>query len=147
MDTWESWPPQRFFYLFIGLAYLMLWVQVLLFHWRGAFRHWSMWGPVLFAPVLAVMGILYSFMYGGWLNWLFVILFAVGAIEGILGALFHFKGVKHYIGGFSLRNFMVGPPPILPMMFMTLSLVALLVYFAWPGPVTGPAGGGYAFIP
>jgi uncharacterized membrane protein YuzA (DUF378 family) len=145
MSTWEGWPLQRFFYLFIGLAYLMIWLQVTLFHWRGAFRRWPMWGPVLFAPFLAFMGILFAFIYGQWLNWLLVVLFIIGTIVGLIGVVFHFDGIRHFIGKYSLRNFMVGPPPMMPLMFMMLSLAALLVYFLWPGPVT--TGGAYALVP
>ncbi len=140
METWRVWTPQRFLFLFIGLAYMMVWIQALLFHWRGAFRHRPMWGPVLTAPVLSAMGIVFAFIYGGVISVLFLILFLIGAMEGIAGIYYHLKGIRHYIGGFSLRNFMVGPPIILPMTFMVFSVVALLVYFLWPLP----AGGGYA---
>ncbi|MHB9031090.1 MAG: hypothetical protein ACYC9O_20165, partial [Candidatus Latescibacterota bacterium] len=140
METWEAWTPQRFIFLFVGLAYLLVWIQVLLYHWRGAFRHRPMWEPVLTAPLLAAMGIVFAFMYGGFLNLLFILLFAIGAFVGVSGIFFHFRGVHNYIGGFSLRNFMVGPPVILPMTFMVFSVVALLVYFVW----SLPEGGGYA---
>lgn len=143
MTGWDGWSPQRFFYLFIGAAYLLVWIQVLLFHWRGAFRHWPMWGPALFSPVLAVMGILYAFVHGGWINAAFVAVFAVGAIEGLMGVFYHFKGVQHYIGGVTLRNLMAGPPVIMPMMFTALSLAALLVYFIWPYQ----GGSAYAALP
>ncbi|MHB0934960.1 MAG: hypothetical protein ACYDCO_05460 [Armatimonadota bacterium] len=137
MDTWDGWPLQRFIYLFIGLAHMMIWVQVVLFHWRGAFRIWAMWLPVLAGPLLAMMGIVFAFVYGGWLNGLYVFLFSVGVLGGMIGTYYHFRGVSHYIGGWSLRNFMVGPPPILPMTFFAFSVVALLVFFLWPGPVGG----------
>ncbi len=143
MGIWDSWLPQRFFYLFIGVAYLFIWVQALLYHWRGAFRSLAMWGPVLFAPFLSAMGIVFAFISGGFINWIFVALFAIGMLEGLIGVSLHFAGVKHYIGGFSLRNFMVGPPVMLPMLFLALSLGALLMFFLWPGP----AGGLYAHNP
>jgi hypothetical protein len=137
VDVWHAWSPQRFFYLFIGMAYLLIWIQVGLFHWRGAFRHTIMWGPVLYAPILAIMGMLYAFVYGGWLNWLFVIIFSLGALEGLIGTYYHLAGVKHYIGGWTLRNLMNGPPFILPITFLAFSAVALLIFFLWPGPVGG----------
>ena len=136
MSLWETWLPQRFFYLFIGAAYLLVWIQVVLFHWRGAFRHAAMWGPVLFAPFLSAMGIVFAFVHGGIVNWIFIIIYAIGTLSGMMGAVYHFKGVRHYIGGFTLRNFMVGPPVILPLMFLSLSAGALLMFFLWP-----PQGG------
>jgi hypothetical protein len=101
---WGSWLPQRFFYLFIGTAFLLVWIQVILLHWRGAFRRWPMWGPVLFSPVLSAMGILFAFVYGAWLNTLFIVIFAIGALDGLIGIYYHFAGVRHYIGGWTLRS-------------------------------------------
>jgi len=131
MSAWEHWGLANFFYLFIGLAFMMIWVQVVLFHWRGAFRHRAMWAPVLEAPVLSAMGIIYSFAHGGMLDWLFVLIFLIGTFGGLAGTYYHFRGVRHYIKGFSLRNFMVGPPVIIPMMFAALALAGLIVYFVW----------------
>jgi len=131
MTEWDNWGLLNFFYLFIGLAFVLIWIQVVLFHWRGAFRHRVMWAPVVEAPLLAAMGIVYSFVHGGILDWLFVLIFAIGTFGGLGGTYYHFRGVKNYIGGFSLRNFMVGPPVIIPMIFMAMSLSMLIVYFAW----------------
>lgn len=143
MTGWDGWPLQRFFYLFIGAAYLLVWIQTVLFHWRGAFRHWAMWGPVLFAPVLAVMAVLYAVVYGGWMNSLFVVLFVLAVLEGAAGTYFHYRGVGHYIGGVTLRNLMAGPPVILPIVFTALAAAALLVYFIWPSQ----GGSAYAALP
>lgn len=131
MERWDAWTPERFFYLFIGLAYMMVWVQVLLMHWRGAFRFRIMWAPVLEAPVLSLMGVVFAFVHGGWLNTLFIIVFTLGALGGLAGTYFHFKGIRRYIGGWTIRNFLAGPPPMLPLTFSALSIGALLVYFAW----------------
>ena len=137
MGIWETWQPQRFFYLFIGVAFLLVWVQVVLFHWRGAFRRIPMWAPVLFSPLLAIMGIVFAFFYGGIINWFFVIIFGIGALEGLIGTYLHFDGVRRSIGGFTLRNFMAGPPVILPVVFMALAAAALVLFFIWPGPAGG----------
>ena len=132
MTGWDHWPPQRFIYLFIGLAYFLIWVQVSLFHWRGAFRHWPMWGPVLDSPLLGIIGILFAIIHGGWLNTLFLILFGLGTLGGLAGIYYHLAGIKHYIGGYTLRNFMVGPPIMLPITFMALSVAAIITYFLDP---------------
>ncbi|MFO0754697.1 MAG: hypothetical protein U0411_15390 [Thermodesulfovibrionales bacterium] len=132
MHLGEAWLPQRFFYLFVGAAYLLLWIQVVLLHWRGAFRHAAMWGPVLLSPVLAVMGIAFSFVHGDSVPWLFVVIFSLGTLAGTAGTLYHLKGVRYYIGGFTLRNFMAGPPVVLPLLFAALSAAALLMFFLWP---------------
>jgi len=133
---WEIPDLRNFFFLFIGAAYLLVWIQVILFHWRGAFRSRLMWGPVVLSPVLSAAGVLYAFLQGGPMDLLLVIVYALGALEGLAGTYYHFRGVRSYIGGWTLRNFMVGPPVILTFIFMVLSIAALLVYFF------GTAGGG-----
>lgn len=123
---------QRFFYLFVGASFLLLWIQVLLLHWRGAFRLWPMWGPVLFAPVLSAMGILFAVFYGPWLAGPFIAVFSLGVLDGLAGIYYHFAGVRHYVGGWTLRNFIAGPPVVLPVLFTALSAAALMVYLIWP---------------
>lgn len=132
MEQWANWEPQRFFYLFTGAAYLLVWVQVVLFHWRGAFRHWPMWGPVAYTPILAVVGIAYAFVHGGAMNMLFLIVYILGAVDGLVGVYYHAKGVTMYVGGWNLRNVMAGPPIVLTLIFFVLSFAALIVYYAWP---------------
>ena len=142
MNTGDAWQLRHFFYLFIGAAFLMIWVQAGLFHWRGAFRNVAMWIPVLFSPVLSAAGLALAFGGGRAIDTLFVIVFGLGVLDGLIGTYMHFAGVKHYIGGFTLRNFMAGPPVILPMIFTALAAAALLVFFFWPAQ----AGGSYAYI-
>ncbi len=131
MEQWAAWTPERFFYLFIGLAYFLVWAQVLLMHWKGAFRFKVMWAPVMEAPFLSAMGIVFSLAHGGWLEGLFVIIFGIGALGGAIGSYYHLKGIRRYVGGWTLRNFMAGPPFALPVMFSVLSIAALFVYFVW----------------
>lgn len=131
MSNWTNWGPINFFYFLIGAAYLLIWMQVLLFHWRGAFRMKVMWAPVIEGPLLAAIGIVYSFMHGGILDPLFVFLYAIGLLGGLAGVYYHISGVKHYVGGFNLRNVMAGPPFILPVMYTAFSVAMLVVYFAW----------------
>jgi hypothetical protein len=52
MDAWGGWDFQRFYVLFVGAAFLLLGLQVFLFHWRAAFNHRTMYLPVLAAPLL-----------------------------------------------------------------------------------------------
>lgn len=131
MRTWPEWGLLNFFYLLIGTAFLLVWIQVLLFHWRGAFRMRVMWAPVIEAPFLAATGILYSFSHGGLMGGLLVLFYLIGFLGGLAGIYFHFRGVARYVGGFNLRNLMAGPPVILPAVFMALALSVLIVFFVW----------------
>ena len=121
MDAWDGWEFQRFYVGFVGVAFALLGLQVLLFHWRAAFKKWTMYGPVLLAPVLAVAGIVGAVSRGGWLGWIVLAVFAFGVIDGLIGIYEHAHGIAERIGGFSLRNLVAGPPVLLPVMFTALA--------------------------
>jgi hypothetical protein len=85
VDTWDGWLLERFLYFFIALAYVMIWVQVILFHWRGVFRSRYMWGPVLYTPALIGMAIILGVIRGGAVETAFVVVFGIGVSEGLIG--------------------------------------------------------------
>lgn len=122
MDAWDGWGFQRFYVLFVSAAFLTLGLQVLLFHWRAAFRKWTMYGPVLMAPALAAAGIVAGLTREGLLGWAALVVFGLGVLDGLVGIYEHLAGISRRIGGFSLRNLMSGPPPLLPAMFTALAL-------------------------
>ena len=121
MDAWDGWDFQRFYVGFVGVAFALLGLQVLLFHWRAAFKKWTMYGPVLLAPVLAGAGIVGALSRDGWLGWALLTVFALGVVDGLIGIFEHGRGVAERIGGFSLRNLVAGPPVLLPVMFTALA--------------------------
>jgi hypothetical protein len=94
----------------------------LLFHWRAAFKKWTMYGPVLLAPVLAAAGIIAAASRDGWLGWVVLIVFVAGVLDGLIGVYEHVRGVAGRIGGFSLRNLVAGPPVLLPVTFTALAV-------------------------
>lgn len=131
MQPWTGWPLERFLYLFVGAAYMMIWIQVSLFHWRGGFRSKFMWGPVLYTPLLFMAAFLMGFRHGGVLDTAYVVIFAIGALEGMGGFILHARGVASLVGGFNVRNLMAGPPIILPAMYMAMGALGLLIFY-WP---------------
>ncbi|MGH3029437.1 MAG: hypothetical protein ACRDNE_01480 [Gaiellaceae bacterium] len=126
MDAWEGWPFARLYMLLVALAFAVIGLQVLLFHWRAAFRRLTMYGPVLLAPVLVVAGIAGALQRDGALGWIVLAVFALGIVDGVVGIVEHLRGIARRIGGFSLRNLMSGPPPLLPVAFMALALTGAL---------------------
>src|SRR5918996_3286974 len=114
MDGWEGWDFQRFYVLFVGAAFLLLGLQVFLFHWRAAFSRRTMYLPVLAAPLLAAAAIVAAVTREGAIGWIAVSVFAVGVVGGLIGVFEHFRGIGYRIGGFPLRNVVAGPPPLLP---------------------------------
>jgi hypothetical protein len=126
MESWDGWPFARLYMLLVALAFLVVGLQVLLFHWRAGFRRVTMYGPVLLAPVLVVAGVLGALQRDGLLGWVVLGVFAVGVVDGLVGVVEHLRGISRRIGGFSLRNLMSGPPPLLPVAFMALALTGAL---------------------
>jgi hypothetical protein len=126
MESWDGWPFARLYMLLVALAFAVVGLQVLLFHWRAGFRRWTMYGPVLLAPVLVVAGVLGALQRDGWVGWVALTVFALGIVDGLVGVFEHFRGIARRIGGFSLRNLMSGPPPLLPVAFMALALTGAL---------------------
>ena len=134
MHFWDGWPVERLLYLFVGVAYIMMWIQLTLFHWRGGFHHKVMWGPVIYTPIAFIITLLVVFMRGNLLDTVFVVVLAVAVLVGMIGVFFHFRGIGSQVGGMTLRNLMAGPPPILPMMYMAMGAIGLLVYYWQPAP-------------
>ena len=126
MDAWDGWPFARLYMLLVALAFAGVGLQVLLFHWRAAFRRWTMYGPVLLAPVLVLAGVVGALKRDGALGWIVLAVFALGIVDGLIGIFEHLRGIARRIGGFSLRNLMSGPPPLLPVAFMALALSGAL---------------------
>lgn len=132
---WNGWPTDRVLVVFTGLALAMIAVQVALFHYRGNFRHKVMWGPVLTAPILALVGLMLGLWNGPWLRTIFVVGLSLQALAALLGFILHVRGVMLRVGGWKIRNVLTGPPVVLPLMLGALSLLGLISIY-WPGIVT-----------
>ncbi|MBD0348278.1 MAG: hypothetical protein ICV59_03920 [Thermoleophilia bacterium] len=126
MESWDGWPFARLYMLLVALAFAVIGLQVLLFHWRAGFRRWTMYGPVLFAPVLVVAAVLGAVQRDGFLGWFVLGVFVLGMVDGLVGVVEHLRGIARRVGGFSLRNLMSGPPPLLPVAFTALALTGVL---------------------
>lgn len=125
MIYWHSWPLNRVIDLAVGLLFLVVFVQVTLFHSRQNFRHWSMWIPVVATPLLGIGMLAYTWYPPAWLLTLLTVLLAAGTAFGIYGSYMHVHGVGERVGGYQWRNFMVGPPLTLPALISALSIIGL----------------------
>ncbi|MNW22307.1 hypothetical protein D3C71_2237120 [compost metagenome] len=52
-----------------------------------------------------------------------------GTFIGAVGFYFHFHGVGIRVGGWTMRNFLVGPPVILPVLFIAISALGLIAVY------------------
>ena len=131
MTYWNGWPLERVVILLLGFLYLMIFVQVTLFHYRQNFRHWSMWIPVIATPVDGLLLITLAFYDLELLRTLLLVLLSLSVVAGAFGSFLHARGVGERVGGYEMRNFLVGPPIMLPGMITGASILGL-VALLWP---------------
>jgi hypothetical protein len=129
LTHWNGWSLDRVVILLLGFFYLMIFVQVTLFHYRQNFRHWSMYLPVIATPIDGVLMLTYAFYRVTWLHSLLVVLLAVSLIAGGFGSFMHARGIGQRVGGYEMRNFLVGPPIMLPGLITGSSLLGLITLF------------------
>jgi len=127
--NWNGWPMDRIVILFVALAFLLIGVQVAMSHYRQNFHQKAMWVPVLEAPVFLVVGLAHAFWNAGWLSTLFAVLMWIGALSGLVGFYYHFRGVGLRVGGWTSHNFLIGPPVVLPLVITALSVLALIAVY------------------
>lgn len=131
---WDAWPIERILILFVSLAFMMIGIQVTMFHYRQNFNHKAMWVPVISAPIFFIVGLALTIYNVSWLSGLFQILMWLGLISGLIGFYFHFRGVGIRVGGWALRNFLIGPPITLPLVFTAISVLGLIALY-WREPI------------
>ena len=133
MSGWDGWPYARLYLVLVAVAFLVVGGQVLLFHWRAAFRSKAMYTPVVMAPIIAAAGVAAAVARNDVVGWMATAIFAVGFVNGVVGLYLHLRGVASRVGGFTLRNLTAGPPPLLPLAFAALALTGGLavVWEAW----------------
>ncbi len=85
-----------------------------------------MYGPVILAPMIALAALAAAIVRDGFVGWVAVAVFAFGVVSGLIGLYEHLNGIRRRIGGFSLRNAMSGPPPLLPAAYLLLAFTGAL---------------------
>jgi hypothetical protein len=130
MDPWVGWPVERTLLALVAVLYAGIWVQVTLMHWAGGFAARAMWAPVIEGPVIVLAtAIAVAARQEPW-GWIAVAALSVGVLGGLYGTFRHLRGVHAHIGGFTLRNFLAGPPPMLPVAFALAGALGLVVLVA-----------------
>jgi hypothetical protein len=108
----------------IGLAGTV--AEVGLLHFRGAFQHRAMYAPVTIPPLAASM-LAHAALSAPRERWFTRIGLRVTAALGLIGTLFHARGVARSQGGWRnwSQNILSGPPLPAPPAFSALSLAGL----------------------
>ncbi|MEX1021609.1 MAG: hypothetical protein WD058_00545 [Dehalococcoidia bacterium] len=130
MDAWDGWELGRAVLAFSALLYAGIWVQLTLMHWAAAFRRWEMVPPVVVTPLIVVAILIGLVARDGVLGWIAVGALAVGVVEGMAGLFFHLKGIASQVGALrSMRNYLAGPPPMLPVAYALTGVLGLIGVF------------------
>jgi hypothetical protein len=126
MSSWSGWELGRVVLLLTAAAYVVIWAQLSLYHWAGAFKHPAMWGPVLGTPFVAAAALLGALVRDGIWGWIALALLVVGILEGLAGLYLHLQGVRSQIGGVTVRNVLSGPPPLLPVAYSAIGVFGVV---------------------
>jgi hypothetical protein len=127
MNAWDGMELGRVVVAFSALLYAGIWVQVSLFHWAGGFRKLAMWGPVVMTPIIVLAALLGFAARDGVLGWVAAAFLAIGVLDGLIGLFYHLRAVGSQVGGLTVvRNFMAGPPPVLPVAYSLAGALGLL---------------------
>jgi hypothetical protein len=122
---WTEWGLDRAVLVFTAVAFFVIWVQLSLFHWAGGFKHWAMWGPVLATPLVIAGAVVGAVERGSPWGWVALGLLGFGVLDGMLGVYYHLRGIASQIGGFTTRNLLSGPPPMLPLAYAAFGVLGI----------------------
>jgi hypothetical protein len=123
VKDWDGFPVDRAALVLSAVMYLGIWVQLTLMHWAGGFKKRPMWGPVVATPLFAAAASVGAVDRGGAVGWAMAMVLGVGILLGLIGVVLHLRGVASQIGGFSFRNVLSGPPPILPLAYALIGVL------------------------
>jgi hypothetical protein len=118
-------------------------------HRRGAFSHWLMWTPVALTPPTAIIAGA-ALVSEKAARRALPILSVVTLADGVLGFVYHLRGIQRLPGGFSLGryNIVMGPPIFAPLLMCTVGVTGVLAGFlqreghTLPGGRAGEIAGG-----
>lgn len=127
---WTGWPLPRYLDLFLGVAFLAVFIQVTLFHMRSNFHQPTQWMPVLATPALGITALALTWYDGTLLRAVFSALAIFGLAVGLAGTYLHIAGTGRRVGGYTIHNLMVGPPPMLPLIVVALSALSFVALYA-----------------
>ncbi len=105
-------------------------------HLRGAFRDWLMWTPVALTPVAVAAGI--GALFDEWFARHVLPYVSIASIvDGVIGFVFHIRGIQRLPGGFRLGqyNVVIGPPIFAPLLTCTVGVIGLLASFLRRGQI------------
>ena len=122
---------QRSLALIAGLSGLLSGLEVMYEHYRGSYSQRIMYSPVILSPALLLAGVLGAFSRRAARTMLPLVSLLTIA-DGLIGFIFHVRGVARKPGGWRLPifNLVMGPPVFAPLLFAVsgyLGVIAALL--------------------
>src|SRR5207248_298659 len=121
---------QRSLALITAFASLMSGLEVAYEHYIGSYSQRIMYTPVILSPLLTIAGVWAAFSRWAARTVLpFVSLLTV--IDGVVGFIFHIRGIHRKPGGWRIPifNIVMGPPLLAPILFATSGFLGLIATF------------------
>jgi hypothetical protein len=126
LADWNAWELGRVVLVAAAVMYAGIWAQVTLFHWGAAFASRAMWAPVIMTPFIVLAAALAVVTRQDPWGWVAASALGIGVLDGLYGLYRHLRGTTTQIGGFTVRNLIAGPPPVLPLAYSLIGGVGLL---------------------
>lgn len=110
-----------------GLSAVVSGFEAYVQHERGAFSHWLMWTPVWLTPPVALASGAALFSETA-ARKLLPAISLVSLADGVIGFIFHIRGIQRLPGGFELGqyNIVVGPPVFAPLLTCSVGVMGIL---------------------
>jgi len=121
---------QRSLSLIAGLASALSGLEVLSEHYRGSYSQRVMYSPVLLSPALFVAGV-WGAVSRRAAQTILPVVSVITVVDGMVGFVFHVRGVARKPGGWRVPifNVIMGPPVFAPLLFALSGYLGLIATF------------------
>jgi hypothetical protein len=121
---------QRALALIAGASSILSGLEVITEHYRGSYSQQVMYTPVLLSPALLVAGVWGAFSRRA-ARTVLPLVSLVSIANGIVGFVFHVRGIQRKPGGWRVPifNLIMGPPVFAPVLFALSGYLGLIASF------------------
>lgn len=122
---------QRSLALIAGLSSVLSGLEVVTEHYRGSYSQRVMYSPIILSPALLIAGISGAISRRA-ARTVLPLVSLLTVIDGVVGFVFHVRGVARKPGGFQepLYNIVMGPPLLAPGSLALVGGIGLAAAFA-----------------
>lgn len=121
---------QRSLSLIAGLSGALSGLEVLTEHYRGSYSQRVMYSPIILSPALLIAGIAGALSRRA-ARTVLPLVSLLTVVDGVVGFVFHVRGVARKPGGWRIPifNVIMGPPVFAPLLFALSGYLGLIATF------------------